>query len=137
MDDISDIQEMYNAAWDREDDRLHRHQLEHDMTWRYLDKYLPPPGSSLLEVGAATGRYTLELAQRGYKVLAIDLAPELVVRARVRAIKAVFSDRIKFQVGDVRTLTNVPEEAYDGALVMGPLYHLVLREDRLIEVGWI
>jgi S-adenosylmethionine-dependent methyltransferase len=135
MDDISDIQAMYNAAWDNEDDRLHRHQLEHDMTWRYLEKYLPPPGSSLLEVGAATGRYTLQLAQRGYKVLAIDLSPEMVAGARARAIEAGLDDRIEFRVGDARTLTNIPEEAYDGVLLMGPLYHLVLREDRLLALN--
>jgi 2-polyprenyl-3-methyl-5-hydroxy-6-metoxy-1,4-benzoquinol methylase len=135
MDDISDIQAMYNAAWDNEDDRLHRHQLEHDMTWRYLEKYLPPPGSSLLEVGAATGRYTLELASRGYQILAVDLAPELVARAGVRAKEAGLYDHTEFRVGDVRTLTNIRAEAYDGVLLMGPMYHLVLREDRLLALG--
>lgn len=38
MDDIGDIQAMYDAAWDREDSRLRRHQLEHDMMVRY-DSY--------------------------------------------------------------------------------------------------
>ena len=47
-----------------------RHQLERDVTWQYLDKYLPLRGR-LLEVGAATGAYTLELARRGYEVLAV------------------------------------------------------------------
>jgi hypothetical protein len=32
MDDITDIREMYNLAWDSEDNRLQRHQLEHDIT---------------------------------------------------------------------------------------------------------
>ena len=130
MDDISDIRDMYDAQWDREDGRLERHQLEHDITWRYLDAYLPPPGGRILEVGAATGRYTLELAQRGYHVLAIDLAPELVARARDRVSQAGFSDRVEFRVGDARDLAGVPQSAFDAALVMGPLYHLVDQGDR-------
>ena len=28
MDDLSDIREMYNSAWDAESTRLQRHQLE-------------------------------------------------------------------------------------------------------------
>ena len=34
MDDLSDIRQMYNAGWIAEADRLHRHQLEAEITWR-------------------------------------------------------------------------------------------------------
>ena len=62
-DDVSDIQDMYNNAMDSEHEKLERHRLEHDLTWRYFERDLPPSGS-ILEIGAATGRYTLALAQR-------------------------------------------------------------------------
>ena len=137
MDDITDIRDMYNAAWDREDDRLRRHQLEHDITWRYLEKYLPPTGSSLLEIGAATGQYTMELTKQGYKVLAIDIASELVARAKLRVAEAGLIDCVEFRVGDARKITDIPESSFDGALVMGPLYHLVLREDRLMALNTV
>ncbi len=130
MDDITDIREMYNANREKEDDRLLRHQLEYDMTWRYLEKYLPPPGAKVLEIGAATGRYTMELARRGYKVLAIDIAEELVARAKARIDDLGLGSRVDFQVGDIRTCGDMPESSFDAALVMGPLYHLVLQEDR-------
>jgi S-adenosylmethionine-dependent methyltransferase len=137
VDDISDIQAMYDSGWEKEDSRLQRHQLERDITWRYLEKYLPAPGSNLLEIGSATGRYTLELAKRGYKVLAIDLSPELVAGAKARAFETGLSERIEFRVGDARTLTGIAESAFDGALVMGPLYHLVVREDRLMVLNQV
>ena len=63
-DDVRDIAGYYNGEAEREHGRLERHQLEWDLTWRYLNQYLPAHGS-ILEVGAATGRYTLELAKRG------------------------------------------------------------------------
>jgi len=133
MDDIDDIRDYYDARWDSEDNRLERHQLEHDITWRYLETYLPLQGH-ILEVGAATGQYTLELARRGHSVLAVDLAPALVASARERATEEGLDDRIEFQVGDARFLSGVPDESFDAALVMGPLYHLVLREERLMAL---
>lgn len=134
MDDITDIQAMYDASWDREDNRLNRHQLEYDMTWLYLNRYLPPPGANLLEVGSGTGKYSLELARRGYHVLAIDIAPRLIAGAKTRAIELGLDKQVEFRAGDVRTLANVTGTAFDAALVMGPLYHLVLREDRLLAL---
>ena len=51
-DDVSDIATYYNNDPERERSRLERHQLEYDLTWRYLDQYLPSQGS-ILEIGAS------------------------------------------------------------------------------------
>ena len=83
FDDISDIAQFYDGNPDGEHGRLEQHQLEYDLTWRYLDQYLPPHGT-ILEVGAATGRYTLELARRGYAVTAVDLSAALRNVSRIR-----------------------------------------------------
>src|SRR5215813_774641 len=73
LDDVSDIGDFYDRNAEKEHTRLEEHQLEYDLTWRYLSQYLPAQGS-VLEIGAATGRYTLELAKRGYTVTAVDLS---------------------------------------------------------------
>jgi formylmethanofuran dehydrogenase subunit B len=59
-DDVGDIASFYDRQVGEEDSRLERHRLEYDLTWRFLTRYLPPTGS-ILEIGAATGRYTLAL----------------------------------------------------------------------------
>lgn len=133
MDDLADIRDMYNTGWDIEDSRLRRHQLERDITWLYLDEYLPMRGR-ILEVGAATGAYTLELARQGYEVLAVDMAEKLVAGAKAKASQAGLSARIEFRVGDARVLEGIPEGAFEGALLMGPLYHLTLREERILAI---
>ena len=84
MDDLSDIRQMYNTGWDVEAARLQRHQLEAEITWRYLNRYLPPHGR-ILEVGFGTGFYTFPLARRGYRMMAIDLADEFVARCKAMA----------------------------------------------------
>jgi S-adenosylmethionine-dependent methyltransferase len=128
-DDISDIAAWYDDSVDVEDARLERHQLEYELTWRYLTHYLPPTGS-VLEIGAATGRYTLPLCRRGHAVTAVDLSTALLERCRQRLAAEGLDRRAQFVVADARDLHAVPTAAFDAVLLMGPLYHLILEEDR-------
>ncbi len=128
-DDVTDIAAYYDREVEREDSRLDRHQLENDLTWRYLDQYLPA-GGSILEIGAATGRYTVELARRGYSVTAVDLSADLLKECQRRIEDAGFLERVRFHLGDARCLGDEVGTNYDAVLLMGPLYHLVEEEDR-------
>ena len=128
-DDVSDIQSYYDGAAEQEDGRLKRHQLERDITWRYLEKYLPSD-DAILEIGAATGSYTLELARRGYTVTAVDLSPTLLELCRERVAGEGLEKNVRFFVADARYLGDIKGDTFDAVLLMGPLYHLVLEEDR-------
>lgn len=133
IDDIDDIKAMYEDRAEQEDDRLVRHQLEYELTWRYLEDYLPPQGR-VLEIGAASGRYTLELAARGYTVTALDLSAALTDLSRARLAETELGDRVSYLVGDVRDLGALRGQVYDAALVMGPLYHLIHEDDRRLAL---
>jgi SAM-dependent methyltransferase len=128
-DDISDIQAYYDGGVEKEHARLERHQQERDITWRYLDKYLPPKGR-ILEIGTATGAYTLPLAKKGYRVTAVDLSPNLIAACKKRVAEERLAKKVTCHVADGRDLSGVPGRNYDAVLLMGPLYHLVLKEDR-------
>lgn len=132
-DDVSDIAGFYNAEPEREHERLDRHQLERDLTWRYLDQVLPPRGS-ILEVGAGTGRYTLALAERGYRLTAVDLSAVLLEECRIRIAGAGLEAQVTFVVADARDLGQVVETGFDAVLLMGPLYHLVVEADRRLAL---
>lgn len=129
-DDVSDIRDYYDSGTDDEPSRLDRHQLERDMTLRYFDAYLPPHGR-LLEIGAAAGAYTLWLAQRGYHVVAVDMSQKLHEECRRRLAEAGLEANVDCRLADARHLAVVPENDFDAVLLMGPLYHLVLRDDRI------
>lgn len=128
-DDIRDIADFYNKDPQEEHRRLEEHQLEFDLTWRFLDAYLPPKGE-ILEIGAGTGRYTLGLAQRGYAVTAVDLSEQNLKTCEAYLAQAGVEDKAQYILGDARYLQNVPEKEYDAVLMMGPLYHLVEESDR-------
>ena len=128
-DDISDIADYYNKNPQSEHHRLETHQLEFDLTWRLLDEYLPSEGS-ILEIGAATGRYTLGLVERGYDVTAVDISEENLKACQEHLSEAGYQDEVQFIVADARDLNQVPPKAYDAVLLMGPLYHLIYETDR-------
>ena len=128
-DDLSDIAAYYSAEPEKEHQRLENHQLEYELTWRFLEEYLPTSGH-LLEIGSATGRYTLELAKRGYQIMAVDLSRQNIAFCRQLLTEAGLADRVQLLVGDARYLREVPKQVFDAVLLMGPLYHLVEQPDR-------
>lgn len=138
-DDTSDIRSYYDENVDQENERLERHQLERDLTRRYLQEYLPP-GGRILELGASTGAYTHWLAQRGHSLAAVDFSPAALARnqAQLQAIAAqadpaaakALLERVTYATADIRDLSALPAEEYDAVLIMGPLYHLIERGDR-------
>ena len=132
-DDVSDIQEFYDKGVEQEVGRLERHQLERDITWRYLEKYLPPEGS-ILDVGAAAGVYAIPLAKRGYSVTAVDLSPRLMEICQQKAVDEGLEASITCFVADARDLAGVPGKNFDAVLMMGPLYHLVEKKDRIMAL---
>jgi SAM-dependent methyltransferase len=82
------------------------------------------PGSRVLDAGCGTGRYSLELARRGYVVDAIDLSPELIAIAE----QEVARDRqVTFTVGDIR---HPQSYAYDAILCRGVLNDVLDDDNR-------
>ncbi len=133
IDDVNDIAAYYDEDPRDEAGRLSAHQLERDLTWRYLERHLPP-GSSILEIGAATGAYTIPLARRGHTVTAVDLSPALIDRARREVAAQGLEERIRLAVADARDLSAVPMDGFDAVLMMGPLYHLIEEADRALAL---
>jgi magnesium-protoporphyrin O-methyltransferase len=73
-----------------------------DRMRRTLLDWLPPElhGKRVLDAGCGTGTASIELAQRGAEVVAIDLSPTLVQHAQERAEEAGIDD-IDFRAGDM------------------------------------
>lgn len=110
--------------------RLEREPLEFIINWEHIRRYLPENGH-ILDNGAGPGKYAMELARSGYDVTLTDLTPRLVQIASEKAEELGLAERFKgFHIADARRLTLFPDQQYDGSLMMGPLYHLQLQEER-------
>ncbi|QNB05734.1 class I SAM-dependent methyltransferase [Herbaspirillum frisingense] len=67
-----------------------------------LQQYAPS-GSRILELGCGTGIHAERLALRGYSIHGIDLSEEMLATARHRTESLPVSERLTFDVGNVRT----------------------------------
>jgi len=121
------------AFYDRysEEDRLSSgaFQLEFERTKQVLTRVLPRPPARILDVGGGGGAYSLWLASQGYEAHLVDASERLVGEARRRS-EAADRPIASLQTGDARRLPH-PDASMAAVLVMGPLYHLTAREDRL------
>lgn len=98
-------------------------RLEFLRTWDVLLRVLPPPPAALLDVGGATGIYAAPLAEAGYAVHVVDPVREHVAAAAaLPGVTAAVGDARDLPAGDAR---------HDAVLLLGPLYHLLDREDRV------
>jgi len=105
-------------------------QLEHARTQELILRHLPPAPATIIDAGGGAGVYACWLAQQGYHVHLIDVVPKHVEQARAASAKQVEHPLASAQVGDARRLTHADGSA-DAVLLLGPLYHLVEKEDRL------
>ena len=63
----------YYQNYDEEGRLLSKHgMVEYVTTMKYIKKYMQP-GMRIMEIGAATGRYSHALARKGYQVDAVEL----------------------------------------------------------------
>lgn len=109
----------------KEDARLREGtgRLEFWRTQDTLRRLLPGAPARVLDVGGGTGIHAEWLAEDGYEVEVVDPVPMHVERAgRLPGVTA--------RHGDARALP-AEDAAYDVVLLLGPLYHLPERPDRV------
>jgi SAM-dependent methyltransferase len=86
-------------------DLITRHDasLEGDIA---LYACLAPPGGEFLELGAGTGRVAFALAELGFAVHGIDIAPAMLALAEEKRARLApdLAGRVTFQLGDMAAL---------------------------------
>ncbi len=129
-DDHATIVEHYEST--REEDRISSGfgRLELLRVQEVLSRHLPDPPASVLDVGGATGVHARWLAERGYGVRIVDVAPRHVAVANAELGHL----GVVAEIGDARRLP-VEDGSVDVVLLFGPLYHLTERPDRLAALA--
>lgn len=117
--------EKYYEKFD-EDHRLKtRHgQVEFFVTMKNILAFAAP-SAKILDVGAATGAYSVPLSRQGFDVTAVELVPSNLQKLRAK------HEKVKCWKGDARDLHFLDDAAFDIVLLLGPLYHLHTEEDKL------
>lgn len=79
----------------------------------------------IADIGAGTGRYSVELCHKGYDVTAVEL-----VKHNLEILRSKH-ENIKTWQGDARDLHFLPDATFDVTLLFGPMYHLLGDENKL------
>jgi 2-polyprenyl-3-methyl-5-hydroxy-6-metoxy-1,4-benzoquinol methylase len=103
-------------------------RIEFLRMWDLLERCLPAAPASVLDVGGGAGAYAIPLAAAGYEVHLIDPVPLHVGQAA--ASRDAGTPLAGISAGDARDL-QVAGNSVDAVLLLGPLYHLTGREDRI------
>ena len=130
---MADLNKYYNKF--HEEHRLTtRHgQVEFRTTLHYIEDAIKTRHSEadsgspikIADIGAGTGRYSVELCHRGYDVTAVEL-----VKHNLEILRAKH-ENIKTWQGDARNLHFLEDETFDVTLLFGPMYHLHGDEEKL------
>lgn len=110
-------EEFWDAQWVRESDievkALHAEEMV-NTTARYLS---PDQSKKIIEGGCGNGGVVLALQRAGYSVLGVDYA--------VSTVERLNKDHPELDIvtGDVRDLSDIQSEAYDGYWSLGVIEH--------------
>ena len=130
--DQAAIARVYDRHAAVESERLDRsllHRAELVLTVDLLDEYVAP-GAGVLDVGSGPGRYAEHLLARGCRVGLTDLSADSL-RLFEQRIEPHLAERVLFcRQGSATDLGWLKAGSFDVVLLMGPLYHLVARDER-------
>ncbi len=123
------LNEYYNR-YDEEGRLLSRHgQVEYRTTMKYIRESLKGLSDpAILEVGAGTGRYSVTLAKEGCRVTAVELINHNLELLRA---KLDGSEPIVTMQGNALDLSALADDSFDLTMLLGPMYHLYTKEDKL------
>lgn len=118
--------EYYNKF--NEDKRLTRRHgiVEYTTTMKYIHKYLKDKKDpKILDVGAGTGKYSINLYEEGYDVTALELIKHnlMTLKTKNKHVRAV--------LGNATNLSSFNDKTFDMVLLFGPLYHLITKEEKI------
>jgi ubiquinone/menaquinone biosynthesis C-methylase UbiE len=105
-------------------------QLERARTQELILRYLPPAPGSVIDAGGGSGLYACWLASLGYQVHLIDPISKHVEQAQAASSRQPGHPLASAAIGDARHLPHTDHSA-DAVLLLGPLYHIVEKEDRI------
>ena len=111
-----------------EDKRLTRRHgiVEFTTAMKYINYYLSKMNNpKIIDIGAGTGKYSIELSNLGYDVTAVEL-----VKHNLKVIEAKKSS-IKLFQGNATNLQLFEDNSFDLVLLFGPLYHLISKEEKI------
>lgn len=128
LKNMNEVRAYYNEHVLEEDKRLEKNVFELPVTFKYIDKYIHA-GDRVLDISCGTGKYAEMLLERGCLLGLNDLSEKNM---------SLTLDRLGHREGILHTDVSDAlysgiwnREQWDAILILGPLYHMSERSERL------
>lgn len=126
---MDEIEKYYNKF--NEDKRLNsRHGIvEYTISMEYIKKYIGDKKVKVLDIGAGTGKYSIDLANHGHDVTAVEY-----VKKNISVLQQK-SSKVKTIHGNAINLKKIMDNSFDVVILFGPMYHLFTSEERFMALS--
>lgn len=94
-------------------------QLENEITWNNIKKYLPKKGGLILDAGGGTGFWSRRLAKQGFRMVCSDITHKMLDVGKVLAEKEGLLNKIKFTYSDITNMKEFEDGSFDFVLAEG------------------
>ena len=134
MNEAKDELVEYYGKYNEEKRLLSPHgQIEYRTTMHYIETLMAGiPCPKVADIGAATGRYAIPLAEKGWEVTAVELVNYNLGILKQKAERAGISkEHLTAMQGDALNLSKLPADSFDLVLLLGPLYHLFTADEKV------
>ncbi len=122
-----DVREYYNKHVEDEDSRLDNHPFEIPVMMEFVNRYLKK-GDRLYDVACGTGRIAGVLLDKGFMMGLNDLSDKNIELVKQRA--GDHPGVLFIKRGDAMERKTWDKGEWDGILMLGPMYHLISKENR-------
>jgi SAM-dependent methyltransferase len=126
----------YDAYGEKEWDRHEQapmHRVSFHIHRHYLAQYIRS-GDRVLEAGAASGRFTVELARLGARIVVTDISPLQLELNVANVGEAGLGSAVEArELADIVDLSTYPDGSFDAVVCYGgPLSHVMDRADEAL-----
>jgi len=104
--DFEQIRQRYAGKAIQEWERLYSTpimRIEYMITTHFLNRYLPNTGL-ILDAGSGPGRYAVDLAREGYRVVMFDLLHEMLLIGNKKSPRRKTQENVMLVEGNIVTL---------------------------------
>ncbi|PIX31825.1 hypothetical protein COZ60_02440 [Candidatus Bathyarchaeota archaeon CG_4_8_14_3_um_filter_42_8] len=123
-DETKEVKTYYDEkseSYDKTFDMLY-YKIYDAITWKYIEPYVPiDPNALVLDAGGGTGRWAIQMARKGCKVVLVDISERMLKIAAEKVTKEELQNIITIKEGDI-TKTGYADETFDMILCEHALF---------------
>jgi len=125
------VKKYYNDISVHELNRLNNHYsiIEYKSTMYLIDKYMKK-NTHIFDIGSGPGRYSVDLLKKQYKISLLDISDKSIDLAKQIIEKENYKAENYYAMSALE-LDKFEDDTFDNALILGPMYHLHSKLDRL------